>query len=62
MSSSGTKSQDIRVLDVALFGPFMLWAAWRLDAPDAARIALAGLGIGTIILNWETYRARARAT
>lgn len=49
------KSQDIRILDVLVFGPAMIWAS-RYMPNDTTKLAMVGLGVGTILLNWETWR------
>lgn len=50
------KSQDVRMLDVFVFGPFMIWTATQLKS-EAARVAMLTIGAGTIIYNWENYKA-----
>lgn len=49
------KTQDIRLVDVFLLGPFMVWAATRLQPPGLARLALAVAGVYTIAYNWRNY-------
>lgn len=55
----GEKSQDLRVLDVFVLGPFMLWSARFLPAgvPRAAMIASGAL---TIWLNGRNFLAKRR--
>jgi len=54
--SSRDKSQAVRLLDVFVYGPFMLGvglAAATLH--PAARLGLAALGVGTIVYNARNY-------
>jgi hypothetical protein len=50
------KTQAIRVLDVVLIGPLMVWGGWnmRKKAPLPAN-ALAAIGVATIIFNGYNY-------
>ena len=48
------KSQQIRVIDVAILGPFMIWAGSRAKSP-AARLGLVASGIATILYNYNNY-------
>ena len=50
------KAQGIRILDMVLIGPVMLYAAYRL--PDSARLtkgALAFFGAATVLYNGRNY-------
>ena len=49
------KAQPVRLLDVFVFGPFMIWAATELKS-EPARVAMLVLGVGTMIYNWENYK------
>ena len=50
------KTQTIRLVDVFLLGPFMLWVATRKTAvPTPARIILGVSGIGTVVYNGINY-------
>ena len=49
------KTQHVRLLDIFVFGPFMLWSAYQLKN-ESARIAMLSLGVGTIVYNWENYK------
>lgn len=58
------KSQPVRLLDVFLIGPLMIWGGYALDAQGHryAGPALALLGFTTIIYNGynhEIVRARS---
>lgn len=60
MSEEIAKSQAIRLLDVYALGPFMLYVALKAGAPSPlARLALAGLGVTTILYNLKNYRDQA---
>jgi hypothetical protein len=50
------KAQHIRILDVVLIGPLMLWGGWRArnEAPLAG-YGLAALGLATIYYNGRNY-------
>jgi len=52
------KSQAIRLADVFVVGPFMLWAAIKLGGRPGA--VLAALGFLTIAYNGDNYLAAAR--
>ncbi len=53
----GDKSQAVRLLDVFVFGPFMIWAGVRASTlPDVARGGLVVLGLGTMGYNLRNYR------
>ena len=54
------KAQPVRLLDVVVFGPFMIWAATQLRS-EPARVAMLALGVGTMVYNWENYKAVNRA-
>lgn len=49
------KAQAVRLFDVFLLGPFMVWAAGRLEAPESARMFLWLAGMGTIAYNGYNY-------
>ena len=51
------KTEDIRLLDIFILGPFMVWLALQKTQPEWARPWALLSGIGTIIYNFETYRA-----
>lgn len=55
------KAQSVRLLDVFVFGPVMLWAGLQRGAlPPWARHALIALGIGTVVYNGRNYLAIER--
>ncbi len=45
------KTQLIRLLDVFLFGPYMINASLDKRLPDYYRLGLGAVGLGTIIYN-----------
>lgn len=54
------KTQQVRVLDVAALGPFMIWAgARRGELPAWARFALTGSGVLAITYNSLRFREQA---
>jgi hypothetical protein len=51
------KTADVRLLDVFVLGPFMIWFGFRArGVPDLARGAMIVAGVGTILYNYATYR------
>lgn len=48
------KAQNVRLFDVFILGPFMIWAGMQLKG-DAARSAMIAAGAGTIAYNWRNY-------
>lgn len=49
------KTQQVRMLDVLLVGPFMVWFASTAKGPEWARLTMAALGILTILYNGANY-------
>lgn len=54
------KSQTIRFLDVALYGPVMILSAMNKNPPELMRLALFGIGVGTMIYNLNNYMETRR--
>jgi len=53
------KSQDIRLLDIFVLGPFLLWLSMHPESePEWAKPWLFLTGVGTILYNWTTYAER----
>lgn len=51
------KTADIRLLDVFVLGPFMIWFGLQARGmPEWAKTAMIAAGIGTIVYNAMTYR------
>lgn len=49
------KSQGVRLLDVWLLGPFMVWAGAARSLPAWARVSLVAGGALTIVYNARNY-------
>ena len=52
-STTGTKSQWIRILDILFYGPFLIWLALYKISDESLKIILILMGATTI-----TYNAR----
>lgn len=51
------KTQDIRLIDVFVLGPFMLWAGYEIGKKkDFAGMVMAAAGVATMAYNWENYK------
>jgi hypothetical protein len=56
------KSQAVRLADVLLIGPVLLYLATRERELSALeKLALAGIGVGTILYNWRNWQANREA-
>lgn len=50
------KSQSVRLVDVFVLGPFMLWAGSQTRGlPEWARAALLVGGLATVLYNAQNY-------
>lgn len=49
------KTQNVRLVDVFILGPFMIWAGTQLREPWA-RYGMIAAGTATIVYNWQNYR------
>lgn len=49
------KTQDVRLIDVLVLGPFMIYAGLKLKDPWM-RTAMIAAGGATIAYNWQNYR------
>ena len=50
------KSQQVRLWDVFVLGPFMLWFGWAAQGvPEWARYAMMIAGITTVAYNGANY-------
>lgn len=57
-----SKSQGVRLVDVFLLGPFMVYAATLLPRDQQlARVILAGSGVATVLYNGRNYLATREA-
>jgi len=55
------KAQSVRLVDVFVLGPFMVWAGLRATTlPEWARTALVVSGILTVVYNGANYLERRR--
>lgn len=53
------KGQGVRLVDVFLLGPFMVWFGLAAkDVHPAARVTMVASGVGTIIFNGVNYLRR----
>ncbi len=50
------KSQGVRLVDVLLLGPFMIWAGSKKKLPGWARAALLAAGVATVLYNLKNYQ------
>jgi len=50
------KSQDVRLLDVFVIGPFLVWAATQTKS-DVTKAGLFTIGFATILYNARNYIA-----
>lgn len=54
------KAQNVRLFDVFVLGPAMIWAGYKLaQKPIGKFLSIAGLG--TIAYNWENYQRIKKA-
>ncbi len=51
---SSQASQPIRLIDIFLMGPFIIWAGYTMKDP-ILRVVLIVMGIGTILFNAHNY-------
>lgn len=50
------KSQSVRLVDIFLLGPFMIWFGVKAGGmPTWARWTLAASGVGTVLYNGANY-------
>ena len=54
MSTSGIKSQFIRLIDVFIYGPFLIWLSLKEKEPLIS-IGLLFMGTTTISYNLKNY-------
>jgi hypothetical protein len=55
-----TNVQLVRLADVFLIGPFLIYAGTRKELPQNIRFGLIAVGIGTIAYNGYNYLKNAR--
>ena len=59
LSSTGVKSQLVRVLDIFIYGPFLIWVSTRVEQ-DWIKIILVFLGATTIAYNLRNWLHKNR--
>lgn len=50
------KAQPIRLLDVFVFGPLMIYMGTAANPGSLARTAIIAVGVGSILYNLRNYR------
>ena len=50
------KSQQVRLIDVFLLGPFLMWTGTRARTPTERTVLILS-GAGTVLYNWRNYSA-----
>jgi hypothetical protein len=50
------KSQEMRMLDVLVLGPFMIGVAMMSRPSPVLRVLLGAVGVGTILYNLRNYQ------
>lgn len=50
------KSQEVRLLDILVLGPFMIAMALTSRPPPILRVLLGAVGVGTILYNLRNYQ------
>ncbi len=50
------KSQNVRLVDVFLLGPFMVWAGTQRALPSWARTLLVLSGVATVAYNFRNWQ------
>ncbi len=51
------KAQGIRLLDIGVFGPMMVLSAMNKKPPGWLKLAMVGIGVGTILYNAKNFLA-----
>jgi hypothetical protein len=52
---AGLTAQDVRLIDVVLIAPFLIYVSLRKELPNPIRITLFGLGVATLLYNGYNY-------
>ena len=60
-ASSGVKTQLIRIVDVLLYGPFLIWLGYR-ENKKWIKLCLYFLGATTMTYNLKNYIAQSSQT
>lgn len=56
LATTGVKSQWVRLIDVFVYGPFLIWVAFQVK-PVWAKVLLLFLGATTITYNARNWLA-----
>ncbi len=51
------KAQGVRLLDIGVFGPLMVLSAMNKKPPGWLKLAMVGIGVGTILYNAKNFLA-----
>ncbi len=54
-STHGVKSQFVRVLDIIVWGPIVIWAGYKVKEPEWLKWVLVFIGSATIAYNLKNY-------
>jgi len=49
------KAQGVRFMDISVFGPLMIFSAINKTPPPWLRLAMVGIGVGTILYNARNF-------
>lgn len=56
MSTSGSKSQYVRIGDILIFGPIIIYAGLSLKGRPLLSLVLVIIGASTMTYNYKNYR------
>ena len=59
-STTGVKSQFVRLVDVFIYGPFFIWLGFARSRNYIEKIALFFIGATTLTYNLKNYIAEAK--
>lgn len=54
------KSQTVRLIDISIYGPYLIWVASKGNITKLDKVLLMALGVGTIIYNFNNYEKYKR--
>lgn len=57
MSTTGSKSQYVRLGDIFIFGPIIIYAGLQVEDNDLLSIILIIIGASTMAYNYKNYEA-----
>lgn len=55
LSTTGIKSQWVRLLDIFVWGPLVIWAGYAIDTSIWIKYALVFMGASTITYNLKNF-------